>query len=81
MKVADDYFLGMVDALNLRKKYIIEHKNSDGTLIITNRELAKRCGVGINTVTDTLKLLREKNLIEAKIGAIILPSGNKKQEA
>ena len=53
MKEADaECFLSMADALNLGKKYIVakyivEHKNSDGTLIITNRELAKRCGVGI----------------------------------
>ena len=53
-------------------KFILQHKSSDNTLIITNRELAKKCSVGINTVTDTLKLLRNAGLIQTRTGAIML---------
>ena len=42
-------------------KYIVEHKSADNTLIITNRELAQRCDVSTKTITETLKLLKEKD--------------------
>lgn len=70
------YFCDLFDKLGGKKyvvfKYIIEHKNSDNQLIITNRELAEKCNVGINTVTDTIKLLKEANLISVRTGAIML---------
>lgn len=70
------YFIDLFDKLGGQKykvfKYIIEHKNADNQLIITNRELAKKCGVGINTVTETLKLLREAGLVNTRTGSIML---------
>lgn len=70
------YLFDLFDKLGGRKyvvlKYIMANKNADNQLIITNRELAKKCNVGINTVSDTLKLLREANLIETRTGAIML---------
>lgn len=53
-------------------KYIIEHKNADNILIMTNRELAEKTGVSTNTVTGAIKLLRERGLIATKTGAIML---------
>ncbi len=53
-------------------KYIVEHKSSDNTLIITNRELAQKCDVSIRTITETLKLLKEKGLIATRTGAIMV---------
>lgn len=53
-------------------KYIVQNKSADNTLIITNRELAERCKVSVKTVTDTLKLLREKGLIRTRVGSIML---------
>ena len=55
-----------------RRKIYLAAQSSDNTLIITNRELAKKCSVGINTVTDTLKLLRNAGLIQTRTGAIML---------
>ena len=70
------YFIDLFDKLGGKKyvvfKYILSNKNSENALIITNRELAKVCNVGINTVTDTLKLLKEAGLITQKTGAIML---------
>lgn len=70
------YFFDLFDQLAGKKytvvKYILQHKSADNTLIITNRELAKKCNVGINTVTDTLKLLRDAGLIQTRTGAIML---------
>lgn len=70
------YFCDLFDKLGGKKyvvfKYIIENKNTENQLIITNRELAQKCNVGINTVTDTLKLLKEANLISVRTGAIML---------
>lgn len=67
----------LIDKLGNQKmqvvKYILEHMNkSNNTLIITNRELAVKAKVGINTVTDTLKLLREAGLIETRAGSLML---------
>lgn len=70
------YFFDLFDQLAGRKyavvKYILQHKSSENTLIITNRELAKKCNVGINTVTETLKILREAGLIITRTGAIMI---------
>ena len=70
------YFFDLFDQLAGKKyavvKFIIQNKSADNTLIITNRELAKQCNVGINTVTDTLKLLRDAGLIQTRTGAIML---------
>lgn len=70
------YFFDLFDKLGGQKykvlKYIIEHKDVNNQLIITNRELATKCNVGINTVTETLKLLREAGLIRTRVGSIML---------
>lgn len=70
------YFFDLFDQLAGKKyavvKYILKNKSTDNTLIITNRELAQKCNVGINTVTDTLKLLKNAGLIETRTGAIML---------
>lgn len=85
------FFCELFDRLGGKKykvfKYIVENKSSaDNTLIITNRELAEACDVGINTVTETLKLLRNANLISTRNGSImVLPKlihrGSDKKEA
>jgi hypothetical protein len=80
--------ISLIDKLGNQKmqvvKYILQNMNkSDNTLIITNRELAKKAGVGINTVTETLKLLREANLIVTRSGSLMLSPAlmnNKKPE-
>lgn len=70
------YFMDLFDKLGGKKyvvfKYILNNKSSENTLIITNRELAEKCNVGINTVTDTLKLLKDSGLITQRTGAIML---------
>lgn len=70
------YLFDVFDQLGGQKykvfKYIVEHKSSDNTLIITNRELAKKCDVALSTVQEALKLLKEKGLIATRTGAIML---------
>lgn len=84
------YFIELFDQLGGKKykvfKYIIENKNVENQLIITNRELAKKTNTSKQTVTDTLKLLKNANLIEQRTGAIMLNPklahrGNDKKEA
>lgn len=50
----------------------MEHKSSENTLIITTRELAEKCNVSTKTVSEALKLLRDKGLIATRTGAIML---------
>ncbi|MBO5421437.1 MAG: replication/maintenance protein RepL [Oscillospiraceae bacterium] len=70
------YLFDVFDQLGGQKykvfKYIVEHKSSDNTLIITNRELAQKCDVSTKTVSDALRLLREKKLIATRTGAIMV---------
>lgn len=70
------YFFDLFDQLAGKKyivvKFILQHKSADNTLIITNRELAKKCSVSTKTVVDTLKLLRDAGLIQTRTGAIML---------
>ena len=70
------YLFDVFDQLGGQKykvfKYIVEQKSADNTLIITNRELAKKCEVTVDTVSRTLKLLKEKGLIATRTGAIMV---------
>ena len=70
------YLFDVFDQLGGQKykvfKYIVEHKSSENTLIITNRELAQQCNVALSTVQDALKLLKAKGLIATRTGAIML---------
>lgn len=84
------YLFDVFDQLGGQKykvfKYIVEHKSSDNTLIITIRELAEACNVSIETVRQCLKLLKEKGLIATRTGSImILPKiamrGSDRKEA
>lgn len=70
------YFCDLFDKLGGKKyvvfKYIIEHKNADNQLIITNRELAEKTKTSLQTVSDTIRLLKEARLITVRTGAIML---------
>lgn len=84
------YLFDVFDQLGGQKykvfKYIVQHKSSDNTLIITNRELAEKCNVSTQTVWQALKLLKNRGLIATRTGAImVLPRiamyGGKRKEA
>lgn len=69
--------INMIETLGNKKmqvvKYILANMcKTNNTLIITTRELAEKCGVGHNTVLETLKLLEKTNIIERKTGAIMV---------
>lgn len=64
--------LPIAKARGFTTHWIIEHKSSDNTLIITNRELAAKCDVSTKTISETLKLLKEKGLIATRTGAIMV---------
>ena len=70
------YFMDLFDKLGGKKyvvfKYILSNKSTENTLIITNRELAEKTGTSLQTVSDTLKLLRESGLLTQRTGAIML---------
>lgn len=70
------YLFDLFDKLGGRKyqvlKYILQNKSTDNTLIITTRELAKKCNVSTKTVIETLHILRDANLIETRTGSIML---------
>lgn len=83
------YLFDVFDQLGGQKykvfKYIIENKSSENTLIITIRELAQKADVSYRTAVEALKLLKKKELISTRTGAImILPKiahrGNKGRE-
>lgn len=70
------YLFDVFDQLGGQKykvfKYLIKNKSSDNIVIVTNRELAKKCEVSIETVRQALKLLKEKNIIATRTGAIMI---------
>lgn len=66
-------------------KYLLTHRSSENTLIITQRQLAKEVGCSLPSVTETLGKLKEANIIKTVTGAIIinpqvLVHGSKKKE-
>lgn len=69
--------INMIETLGNKKmqvvKYILANMcKTNNTLIITTRELAEKCGVGHNTVLETLKLLEKTNIIERRTGSIMV---------
>lgn len=70
------YLFDLFDQLAGKKyavvKFILQNKSAENTIIITTRELAKKCNVGHNTVIETLKILREAGLIVTRTGAIMI---------
>lgn len=54
-------------------KYIIKEMNkSNNILLITTKELALHTNTSRQTVSDTLKILAEANIISRRIGAIMV---------
>lgn len=53
-------------------EYILKNKNAENTVIITQRELSKKTKVSINTVTETIKILKEAELIQTRPGVIMI---------
>lgn len=54
-------------------KYIIKEMNkSNNVLMITTKELASKTNTSRQTVSDTLKILEEAQIISRKIGAIMV---------
>lgn len=69
--------INLIEILGNKKmlvvKYILKNMSkTENTLIITTRELATNCGVGLNTVVETLKLLENSKIIERRTGAIMV---------
>ena len=69
----------LIDTLGNKKmevvKYVLENMDkSTNTLIITTTELAKKSKVSRQTVSDTLKILEEAQIIARKTGAIMIHS-------
>lgn len=67
----------MIDDLGNKKmqvvKYILRNmEKSTNTLIITTPELAKKANVSRQTVSDTLKVLEQSQIIARKTGAIMV---------
>jgi predicted transcriptional regulator len=69
--------INLIDTLGNKKmqvvKYILKNMSkSENTLIITTPELAKKCNVSRQTVSDTLKLLENTDIIQRRTGAIMI---------
>lgn len=52
--------------------YIIENMNYENVLYISNRKLANECNVSLQTVSSTLKILRNNNIISTETNLIIV---------
>lgn len=69
--------INLIDTLGNKKmqvvKYILKNMSkSENVLLITTPELAKKCNVSRQTVSDTLKLLETANIIQRRTGAIMI---------
>ncbi len=69
--------INLIDTLGTKKmqvvKYILENMSkSENILIITTRELAEKTNTSTRTVTETLKLLEDVNIIQRRTGAIMI---------
>lgn len=69
--------INLIETLGNRKmqvvKYILENMDkSTNTLILTNRELAKKANVSLDTVSKTLIILKKAKIITSRTGAIMI---------
>jgi len=67
-------------------QYILKHKDGMNCLNMSNSELAKKCGVGRNTVVDTMKILTEAGVVVRKgtvirLSARVFVKGDAQKEA
>ena len=66
--------------------YILDHKDGNNTLNMTNLQLSKTLGVARQTVVDTMKILQDANLVKRKNSVIMISpklmvKGNQLREA
>ncbi len=83
--------INLIDSFGTKRmevvKYILNNMDkSNNILLITNRELAKKTGVSLDTVTKTLKSLRDSKIIKTKTGIImvnpkLIHKGDKNKES
>lgn len=69
--------ISLIDNLGNKKmqvlKYILQNMDKgNNTLIQTTTEIAKKSGVGFNTVIETLKILENADIVHRKTGAVML---------
>ena len=82
--------INLIETLGNRKmqvvKYILENMDkSTNTLVITNRELAEKPKVSLDTVSKTIATLKKAKIITTRTGAIMITpelihKGNKSKE-
>lgn len=66
-------------------KYLLSHRNSENIVIATQRKIAKETECALRTVQETIKILKEANIIKINTGVIIINPhvivhGSKKKE-
>lgn len=70
------YVFDLFDKLGGKKynvvRYIMQHKSTDNTLIITMRELAEKSGVSYRTAVEAVRILKDAQLVQTRTGAIML---------
>lgn len=68
--------INMIENLGNKKmqvvKYILQNMDSNNKLSETIREVSKGCGVSLQTVIETLKLLESCGIVARKTGTIML---------
>lgn len=68
--------VNMIENLGNKKmqvvKYILQNMDSNNKLSETTREVAQGCGVSLQTVIETLKLLESCGIVARKTGTIML---------
>lgn len=70
------YMCDLFDKLGGKKyqvlKYLLANKDYNNVILASTRELSIKCKVSKQTVTDTLKILKDLNIITTRTGAIML---------
>ena len=70
------YMCDLFDKLGGQKykvlKYLLANKDYNNVVLTTTRKLAEDCKVSRSTVNETLKLLKEMNIITTRLGAIMI---------
>lgn len=81
---------GVLDKLGNKKiqvlSYLLENKDSNNSLNMTNTEIAKNIGIARKTVVETMKILENADLVRRKNSVIMFSSnlmlkGNQMREA
>lgn len=74
------HILQALDCMGSKKikvvTWLLDNKNSENTVIATQRDISEKCSVSLPIVTETLKILQEGDILKMKQNGVYMLNPN-----